>query len=343
MKKFIKILCSIMVTTSMLLSSVSVFANTVDRVVKISIGNKIANVNGENVALNVAPYVQKPSDSMMIPLRFVSTALGIPEENIQYNPTNKEITINYNGRTVKFIANTNKLILNGESFDMFINNTHPVYTEIKNGNTFIPLRALESAFGIKIDWESSTKTAIMTNTINSVDNNQVEANTNENIQNNNTTTESTQPKELTEEEKRKLEEEVVRLVNEEREKKGLQPLEISEKLMKTAREKSDDMFENDYFSHTNPNGYNMARDLNVSENISAMNSPSQAMEGWKNSSEGHFTINILDSKAKYIGVGYATGIKQHKVSTYKGIEIEEGCVNYWTQQFSSDDKWANEN
>ena len=113
--------------------------------------------------------------------------------------------------------------------------------------------------------------------------------------------------------------------------------------MKTAREKSDDMFENDYFSHTNPNGYNMARDLNVSENISARNSPSQAMEGWKNSSEGHFTINILDSKAKYIGVGYATGIKQHKVSTYKGIEIEEGCVNYWTQQFSSDDKWANEN
>ena len=274
-----KTLLKIFIVGSILISSISsVFANTADRIVKISINNQVANVNGENITLSVAPYIQQPSESMMIPLRFVSTALGIPEENIQYNANTKEITILYNGTTAKFIIGTNKLILNDEEFSMYINNTHPVYTEIKNGSTFITLRALESAFGIKIDWVKETKTAIMTNTINSVDNNQVEANTNENIQNNNTTTESTQPKELTEEEKRKLEEEVVRLVNEEREKKGLQPLEISEKLMKTAREKSDDMFENDYFSHTNPNGYNMARDLNVSENISARNSPSQAMK-----------------------------------------------------------------
>ncbi len=330
MKKFIKILCSTMVTTSMLLSSVSVFANTVERVVKISIGNKIANINGENVALNVAPYVQKPSDSMMIPLRFVSTALGIPEENIQYNPINKEITINYNGRTVKFIANTNKLILNGESFDMYINNTHPVYTEIKNGNTFIPLRALELAFGIKIDWESSTKTAIMTNTINSV---------NENLENNNqpiinetetNINESNQPKELTEEEKRAMEEEVVRLVNEEREKHGLQPLQISEKLMKTAREKSDDMVKNNYYSHTDPNGYTMAIDLNVAENINiglaTKENVYNIVNSWLNS-EGHRN-NILSENAKYIGVGIG-------INKYGG--------GMWTQQFSNDDKWANEN
>ena len=340
MKKFIKILCSIMVTTSMLLSSVSVFANTVERVVKISIGNKIANVNGENVALNVAPYVQKPSDSMMIPLRFVPTALGIPEQNIQYNPTNKEITINYNGTIAKFIANTNKLILDGESFDMFINNTHPVYTEIKNGNTFIPLRALESAFGIKIDWESSTKTAIMTNTINIVDKNvennndpiinETENNTNESIEENSNINENNQPKELTEEEKRAMEEEVVRLVNEEREKHGLQPLQISEKLMKTAREKSDDMVKNNYYSHTDPNGYTMAIDLNVAENINTGLATKEnvynIVNSWLNS-EGH-RDNILSENTKYIGVGIG-------INKYGG--------GMWTQQFSNDDKWANEN
>ena len=340
MKKFIKILCSTMVTISMLLSSVSVFANTVERVVKISIGNKIANINGENVALNVAPYVQKPSDSMMIPLRFVSTALGIPEENIQYNPINKEITINYNGRTVKFIANTNKLILNGESFDMFINNTHPVYTEIKNGNTFIPLRALESAFGIKIDWESSTKTAIMTNTINIVDKNvennndpiinETENNTNESIEENSNINENNQPKELTEEEKRAMEEEVVRLVNEEREKHGLQPLQISEKLMKTAREKSDDMIKNNYASHTDPNGYNMAKELNVAENIHGVSStPDSAVYNWLDSKQGH-KENILNPNLKYTGVGIA-------------FDKNSEFIYYWTQQLSSDDKWANEN
>ena len=340
MKKLIKILCSTMIATNMLLSSISVFANTVERVVKISIGNKIANVNGENVALNIAPYVQKPSDSMMIPLRFVSVALGIPEENIQYNPTNKEITINYNGRTVKFIANTNKLILNGESFDMFINNTHPVYTEIKNGNTFIPLRALESAFGIKIDWESSTKTAIMTNTINIVDKNvennndpiinETENNTNESIEENSNINENNQPKELTEEEKRAMEEEVVRLVNEEREKHGLQPLQISERLMKTAREKSDDMIKNNYASHTDPNGYNMAKELNVAENIHGVSStPDSAVYNWLDSKQGH-KENILNPNLKYTGVGIA-------------FDKNSEFIYYWTQQFSSDDKWANEN
>lgn len=336
MKKFVKVLCSTMVMTSMLLSSVSVFAKTTERVVKISTGNQIANVNGENVTLSVAPYVQQPSNSMMIPLRFVSVALGIPEENIQYNPTNKEITINYNKATVKFIANTNKLILNGESFDMYINNTHPVYTEIKNGNTFIPLRALESAFGIKIDWESSTKTAIMTNTINSVDSNvennnepiinEPENNTNESIEENNNVNESNQPKELTEEEKRAMEEEVVRLVNEEREKHNLQPLQISEKLMQTARKKADDMATRNYYSHTDPDGYTMAIDLNIAENIDIAGSPKGAMSSWLNS-KGH-RDNILSSNSKYIGVGMAYSL--------------DGTP-YAVQQFAHNDKWANEN
>ena len=340
MKRFVKILCSGMITTSMLLSSVSVFANTTERVVKISTGNQIANVNGENVTLSVAPYVQQPSNSMMIPLRFVSTALGIPEENIQYNANTKEITINYNKATVTFIANTNKLILNGESFDMFINNTHPVYTEIKNGNTFIPLRALESAFGIKIDWESSTKTAIMTNTINIVDKNvennndpiinETENNTNESIEENSNINENNQPKELTEEEKRAMEEEVVRLVNEEREKHGLQPLQISERLMKTAREKSDDMIKNNYASHTDPNGYNMAKELNVAENIHGVSStPDSAVYNWLDSKQGH-KENILNPNLKYTGVGIA-------------FDKNSEFIYYWTQQFSSDDKWANEN
>ncbi len=340
MKRFIKILCSGIIATSMLLSSVSVFANTTERIVKISTGNKIANVNGENMTLSVAPYVQQPSNSMMIPLRFVSTALGIPEENIQYNANTKEITINYNGTTVTFIANTNKLILNGESFDMSINNTHPVYTEIKNGNTFIPLRALETAFSIKIDWDSNTKTAIMTNTINIVDENiennneptinEIETNTNANIEENNNKTETNKSKELTEEEKREMEEEVVRLVNEEREKHGLQPLQISEKLMQTAREKSDDMVKNNYYSHTDPNGYTMAIDLNVAENINiglaTKENVSNIVNSWLNS-EGHRN-NILSKNTKYIGVG---------------IGINEYGGGMWTQQFSKDDKWANEN
>ncbi len=329
MKRVLKSLLSGVIVGSIILSCVSVFANQ-SQVVKVSIGSTVANVNGYDTTLTFAPYIQQPSDSMMIPLRFVSTGLGIDESNIEYNPNTKEVTITYNGTTAKFIVGTNKLILNGEEFSMLIENTHPVYTEIKNGSTFIPLRSLELAFGVKIDWEASTKIAILTNKIeDNKTNNEVvkqpikEENTpiqTEEINNSSNKTEET----LTEEQIRAMEEEVVRLVNEERAKHNLQPLEISEKLMQTAREKAEDMATNNYYSHTDPNGYNIARDLNIAENINISGSPEGSMIDWLGSS-GHRS-NILSSKSKYIGVGMAQSL--------------DGTP-YAVQHFSHDDKWAN--
>ena len=221
MKRVLKNILTSIVIGSFLLNSINVFANET-QVVKVSIGSTVANVNGYDTTLTFAPYIQQPSDSMMIPLRFVSTGLGIDESNIEYNPNTKEITITYNGTTAKFIVGTNKLILNGEEFSMLIENTHPVYTEIKNGSTFIPLRSLELAFGVKIDWEASTKTAILTNKIedNKTTNQAKEPIVQDNSSlSDNNITEDTNLKEntiktfedYTDEEVRAMEEEVVRL------------------------------------------------------------------------------------------------------------------------------------
>ena len=332
MKRVLKSLLSGVIVGSIILSCVSVFANQ-SQFVKVSIGSTVANVNGYDTTLTFAPYIQQPSDSMMIPLRFVSTGLGIDESNIEYNPNTKEITITYNGTTAKFIVGTNKLILNGEEFSMLIENTHPVYTEIKNGSTFIPLRSLELAFGVKIDWEASTKTAILSNKEeNNKTNNEVvqqpikEENTPikiEEINNSSNKTEET----LTEEQIRAMEEEVVRLVNEERVKYGLQPLEIDETLMKLSREKSQDMINNNYFSHISPvlgAPADIIRANNIAfswfgENIaSGQTTPKEIVDSWLNS-KGH-RENILKEDAKYIGVGFA-----------ENINSDYSC--YWTQQF----------
>ena len=331
MKKFIKSLFSGVIVTSVLLNSINVFASQT-QVVKISVGNNIANVNGNDTTLSIAPYIQKSSGAMMIPLRFVSTSLGIDENNIKYNPNTKEISIAYNGKTVKFIVGTNKLIIDGKDFSMLLENKYPVYTEIKNGSTFIPLRSLELAFdNIKIDWENSTKTAILINKLDDIvinveqhivdnNNNSLKENNTSVVSENNENTIKTF-EDYTDEEVRKMEEEVVRLVNEERVKYGLQPLEISEKLMQTAKIKSKDMSTKNYFAHTDPDSYNIARDLNVGENIASMGmSPKGVVNGWLNSKKGH-REQILNPDYKYIGVG-VYGSK-------------------WTQHFSKDDKWAN--
>ena len=120
------------------------------------------------------------------------------------------------------------------------------------------------------------------------------------------------------------EKEVVRLVNIERRKNGLNELEYDWQLSRVARYKSTDMSENNYFSHTSPTygtPFQMMKSFGISyksagENIAKGQSlPKEVVEGWMNSS-GH-RANILNKSYTHIGVGYA----------------EKG--RYWTQMFIS--------
>ena len=65
MKRMLKSLLSSVIIGSMLLSSVSsVFAN---QVVKVSIGSTVANVNGNNTTLSVAPYKVRFASKLSLP------------------------------------------------------------------------------------------------------------------------------------------------------------------------------------------------------------------------------------------------------------------------------------
>lgn len=118
------------------------------------------------------------------------------------------------------------------------------------------------------------------------------------------------------------ENEVVRLVNEARSQKGLQPLTANWELSRIARYKSQDMADNHYFSHTSPTygtPFQMIRSFGLTystagENIAyGQKTPRAVMDAWMNSS-GH-RANILNPNFKQIGVGYSP----------------DG--NYWTQEF----------
>jgi len=118
------------------------------------------------------------------------------------------------------------------------------------------------------------------------------------------------------------EQKVVELTNQERAKNGLKPLALDTELSKVAREKSRDMQNKGYFSHTSPtygSPFDMMKKFGISyrsagENIAmGQRTPEEVVNAWMNSS-GH-RANILNSSYTHIGVGYAaTG-------------------NYWTQMF----------
>ncbi len=118
------------------------------------------------------------------------------------------------------------------------------------------------------------------------------------------------------------EKEVIRLVNDIRADNGLKPLATDAELCRVARVKSQDMKNNNYFSHQSPkygSPFDMMQSFGISYRSAAENiakgqqTPEAVVNAWMNSS-GH-RKNILSSSYTHIGVGY----------------VASG--NYWTQMF----------
>ena len=104
---------------------------------------------------------------------------------------------------------------------------------------------------------------------------------------------------------------ILQLVNAERAKAGAKALSSSSDCTKLARMKSQDMVDNNYFSHQSPtygSPFDMLKSNNVSymyagENIAMNQSAEAAFRAWMNS-EGH-RKNILNPNFTELGVGIA--------------------------------------
>jgi uncharacterized YkwD family protein len=123
----------------------------------------------------------------------------------------------------------------------------------------------------------------------------------------------------------RFEQQVLRLTNRERQKAGLSPCAgTNSNLNRSARAKSEDMADLNYFSHDSPNygdPFTMMRNFGVQyqsagENIAmGQRTPEQVVKAWMDS-PGH-RANIMNGSYDYLGVGYV---------------LKNGNA-YWTQQF----------
>lgn len=117
--------------------------------------------------------------------------------------------------------------------------------------------------------------------------------------------------------------ELLRLVNQERSRAGLQPLSDNSALDRVAEQRAQEL--GTLFSHTRPNGQEwsslyapmgITEYHAVGENIaSGQKSAESVMDSWMHS-EGH-RRNILDPKYSSIGIGYSV----------------QGGQSYWVQNF----------
>ena len=277
MKKLLK-LTLITVFSCILLNTV--FANDLNKknkTIKVTIGSNIYVVDDKSVQIDDVSYIQKDTNSTMIPLRFISNAFGVDDKDIQFDKNTKTITITNQNNVIQFFTNSNNYILNGELISKDINS--PII-EIKNNRTFIPFNILADAFNLDYIWDANTKTAtIIEKTIN----------------------ENNVP----------LEHQVLKYVNIARENQGLKPLKIDEKLSQIATLKAKDMVDNNYFSHKSPtygDAFNMMKKFNINyqfagENIAqGYESAKEVVIAWLDSPSHR--ENILNSNYNNMGLGY---------------------------------------
>ncbi len=105
------------------------------------------------------------------------------------------------------------------------------------------------------------------------------------------------------------EKKLIDLINQERTDAGLNPLIVDSELCRVARIKAEDLYKNNYFSHTSPtyeSPFQMMRDFGISfksaaENIAKTYGAESAHNGFMNS-PGHRN-NILNPGYTHVGVG----------------------------------------
>jgi len=110
-----------------------------------------ASVFGESVQNDVAPIIR--ADRTMLPARFVATNLGA---EVEWYPSSSQVHITKGDINIILTLNSDIALVNGveEKLDS------PAFVE--NNRTYTPVRYIAEKLGATVDWESATKTIIIT-------------------------------------------------------------------------------------------------------------------------------------------------------------------------------------
>jgi len=133
--------------------------NALTNVVRATSGSPTIMVNDRQMVMDTAPYISPASDSMMVPVRFISMGLGVDADRVLWSPDTSTVTIDAGERILQFQTNSSMMRINGIEVPMLNAAGNPVYSEVRDERAFIPFRALGNALNVHVDWDPSTATA----------------------------------------------------------------------------------------------------------------------------------------------------------------------------------------
>lgn len=128
--------------------------------VRVTIGETFFTVNGVSYDMDAAAYISTASNSTMVPVRFISNAFGISNDQVIWDNGKKTVTIVSPIQIVQFTAGSSTMLLDGSAVTMYSPDNLEVMAEIVGDRCYVPFRAMGQAFGISVEWDDATQSAI---------------------------------------------------------------------------------------------------------------------------------------------------------------------------------------
>jgi len=105
----------------------------------LTIGKMEAAVDGSPYTLVAEPYIDAESERTLVPVRFVSEALGA---EVQWDPAGGQITVSYGDKEILLTPASNKITVNGEE-----NSLDGAPEMLPPGRVLVPLDFFSRFFG----------------------------------------------------------------------------------------------------------------------------------------------------------------------------------------------------
>lgn len=111
-------------------------------------------VNGDYINSDVASFIE--NGRTLVPVRVISETLGF---KVEWDEVDQEVLIktsdSEDSKVLSLKINDTKATLGDKVFDL------DVAPKISQSRTFVPLRFISEAFGLKVDWDEANQTAIV--------------------------------------------------------------------------------------------------------------------------------------------------------------------------------------
>lgn len=111
--------------------------------------------------MDVAPYIKE--DRTYVPVRYLAYSLGVTEDDVTWDGNARRVGISKDNTIIALIIGSPYMYVNQKPVKM------DVSPEITNGRTMLPARWIAEALGAEVEWDDTTKQAIIKMPIESED------------------------------------------------------------------------------------------------------------------------------------------------------------------------------